>query len=1341
MTPCGFRGYASVDIFCDPNASGRFRCQRRPSGPLAKARAEFLLSSIAEEHKVSVEAEYEPKPEEWLKKFQHVRHGDSDKFSSACHMVGSNLKIIQRFVRAFGFAVDVVSIPFPAASPASLVVNAFASLFASFSKVSEDFDKIEDFFRKVADRLLSLETLSKHLGQPGKRDNLQERIVKLFICCLSVGKIGSEKVKHRPVAWCQQWSNEKKNKLDPELKRFDEALESLRLSIQTETYVAAIETNEAVEKLAQGVHNERDEILDWMSTFRHYTMHHKIEQQLPADFNGGRWLRESELFKSWKEGATNRVWYIGKPGAGKSVIAYSIINDLKSLAESSSSHDILVAYLYLTYTSQADVKTLLGSILRQLQAGSNLNEQVLKKFRDCRQCGRSGSQVQPPSMNDIRQMLSAVAKHKTVFVVVDALDESEQEIRQDLLEYIKDIGPNVKLLVTSRHLHHLETLQQGFQTSEIQAHNDDIEEYIESVIRKHTFLSMRQGLHQEIKREVQHRSGNMFIIVRLHMGAIAEVGKVADLKKLLRSLPEDLNGAYRKTMERIKHRDDKAQSRALFCLGWVGFSQRLLSTDELLHALAIYELRHDSTPDAYSNDILQDHMHLESEVISDCCGLLTDLVGEIRFVHRSAQEFFSRIRDTEFRDLDKQVTLACVDYLTTVPLQSKTAAPRERLSMLELSKEFPLLRYTGQHLHRHHRRIKNLERDEERTSFSLQCLRHKISIADQTQPPRDSSNAFYETPPPLHIVAYLGNPGVLTRLLRDGAAVSELDPYGQSPLDIAIKYRLDTVASILLRSGAEVDLATRTGHAILLHAMEGDQRKFVQQVIGHPSRPLLGDSFLTILGILYMIMLTPLEVMRPFLLSLLEVFRALPLGLPATNALEPSSTNSRIEQITASDPSLEKYRVLLSCAYEGDDATLELLLDPSASDPINMTLESSENDPRGSFVEDCYDSDSEIDSDSDIDSELKNDSEDSDQGGIDSGNSSLNERRWMKGTTAISLAPEEMKAAFLRTACFLAVESGKQEAVVAFLKVGIPPNLRNYQGQFLLHRATARSNGNLVKLLLEFGAEVDLRDHNGRSALLANAGIAKHQVLKILIQHKADLNLLTTGACHELRSQRLDQKSIWMGSITWRCANGHMECVRLLLEDGRAEASPISDTGKTPKGFVEDGEEHYDYILTGREQYAAQFMQAQELSSEERAFCRDEILHLLSKYGGRTPKELIQEMGKINFENKVSEWGRARGDEAGDTDDVIIILVGGEGITAPTVRTLHTSHEREGAACQAPARYAAHGRRRKKRMRGRRPGKDGLEIQSGRQEVGDGLPFYPPSLRELGASPSYRKAP
>ncbi|KAK8115380.1 hypothetical protein PG999_007449 [Apiospora kogelbergensis] len=1317
-----------------------------------KARAEFLLSSIAEEHKVSVEAEYEPKPEEWLKKFQHVRHGDSDKFSSACHMVGSNLKIIQRFVRAFGFAVDVVSIPFPAASPASLVVNAFASLFASFSKVSEDFDKIEDFFRRVADRLLSLETLSKHLGQPGKRDNLQERIVKLFICCLSVGKIGSEKVKHRPVAWCQQWSNETKNKLDPELERFDEALKSLRLSIQTETYVAAIETNEAVEKLAQGVHNERDEILDWMSTFRHYTMHHKIEQQLPADFNGGRWLRESELFKSWKEGATNRVWYIGKPGAGKSVIAYSIINDLKSLAESSSSHDILVAYLYLTYTSQADVKILLGSILRQLQAGSNLNEQVLKKFRDCRQCGRSGSQVQPPSMNDIRQMLSAVAKHKTVFVVVDALDESEQEIRQDLLEYIKDIGPNVKLLVTSRHLHHLETLQQGFQTSEIQAHNDDIEEYIESVIRKHTFLSMRQGLHQEIKREVQHRSGNMFIIVQLHMGAIAEVGKVADLKKLLRSLPEDLDGAYRKTMERIKHRDDKAQSRALFCLGWVAFSQRLLSTDELLHALAIYELRHDSTPDAYSNDILQDHMHLESEVISDCCGLLTDLVGEIRFVHRSAQEFFSRIRDTEFRDLDKQVTLACVDYLTTVPLQSKTAAPGERLSMLELSKEFPLLRYTGQHLHRHHRRIKNLERDEE----VLEAIHSFVSDGNATNLYSELLSHFnaYDTKsallikhnrrairrthstkplPPLHIVAYLGNPGVLTRLLRDGAAVSELDPYGQSPLDIAIKYRLDTVASILLRSGAEVDLATRTGHAILLHAMEGDQRKFVQQVIGHPSRPLLGDSFLTILGILYMIMLTPLEVMRPFLLSILEVFRALPLGLPATNALEPSSTNSRIEQITASDPSLEKYRVLLSCAYEGDDATLELLLDPSASDPINMTLESSENDPRGSFVEDCYDSDSEIDSDSDIDSELKNDSEDSDQGGIDSGNSSLNERRWMKGTTAISLAPEEMKAAFLRTACFLAVESGKQEAVVAFLKVGIPPNLRNYQGQCLLHRATARSNGNLVKLLLEFGAEVDLRDHNGRSALLANAGIAKHQVLKILIQHKADLNLLTTGGCHELYEAavfgapkavdfflREGVNASIRNRFGWAplhgaAANGHMECVRLLLEDGRAEASPISDTGKTPKGFVEDGEEHYDSILTGREQYAAQVMQAQELSFEERAFRRDEILHLLSKYGGRTPKELIQEMGIANFKNKVKEWGRARGDGAGDTDDVVIILVGGEGITAPTVRALRTSHEREGASGQPPARYAAHGRWRKKRMRGKRPEGGGVELRGYRR--------------------------
>lgn len=47
-------------------------------------------------------------------------------------------------------------------------------------------------------------------------------------------------------------------------------------------------------------------------------------------------------------------------------------------------------------------------------------------------------------------------------------------------------------------------------------------------------------------------------------------------------------------------------------------------------------------------------------------------------------------------------------------------------------------------------------------------------------------------------------------------------------------------------------------------------------------------------------------------------------------------------------------------------------------------------------------------------------------------------------------------------------------------------------------------------------------------------------------------------------------------------ANGHLECVKLLLDRG-AQSSPIFDTGKTPLDFVRSSKAHYDWVTLGQD--------------------------------------------------------------------------------------------------------------------------------------------------------------
>ncbi|OTA03559.1 hypothetical protein A9Z42_0040430 [Trichoderma parareesei] len=775
------------------------------------AQASFL-ASVATDRTVKPGAEYEPRPEEWLKAFKDRKHDQSNKFLAACTKVGSHLHVIQTFVRVTGFAVSAAASANPVASPASVVVNAFVWLFNSFAKVSSDYDKIEEFFGAISKMFWNLSSISNHLERLADSYALHQCIVEFLICCLSICKLASEQVHDKIKKWVRQLNGN--DKLDGEIAKLAAAHKQLRDCISTESLKATLDVRSDMSKIvSSNDRSERTVILEWLSPLDFSKVDDELAKRVSTTVVAGRWLLESELFRQWRDGNVDRLWYVGKPGAGKSVLASIIVKHLEQQApdisgKPSTLGDILVARLYLSYKSKFDMLDLLGSVLRQFQRGNDIHPEILNKYQEYQ--GNCNDKSQRPSLDELIMLLSKCTMNKTVYIVVDAMDEFSYNDREPLIKHLQGFKDDAKILVTSRDLNHLGMLQKGFEADKIEAHDEDMDEYIQRCIERCPNRKCLEEYCDQIMSQVKKKSGRMFLIVRLHMDALADVEVEAEVEQVLQKLPDTIDGSYENTMDRIHNRGGLRRIRVESTLAWVAYAQRPLSIHELQHALAI-----SGSP----GGIEKKYLRQKDEIISDCCGLLVqDLDGIVRYVHYSAQDYFYRIRAERFPNFDRQITIACARYLSISETQQLVKTQTWRKPSLRSAKEpgeYPFLKYAGQHLHTHHRRVQTSTGVQEGEDTDLVEVIRDFVTTENKQ--RNAKKRPWTLLQPLHVAVFLGSAQLVSSLIvEDGAVVNALDPYHKSPLDVAIKSGLDDVASILIGHGAKVDLSRKKGHVILL---------------------------------------------------------------------------------------------------------------------------------------------------------------------------------------------------------------------------------------------------------------------------------------------------------------------------------------------------------------------------------------------------------------------------------------------------------------------------------------------------------------------------------------------
>ena len=130
-----------------------------------------------------------------------------------------------------------------------------------------------------------------------------------------------------------------------------------------------------------------------------------------------------------------------------------------------------------------------------------------------------------------------------------------------------------------------------------------------------------------------------------------------------------------------------------------------------------------------------------------------------------------------------------------------------------------------------------------------------------------------------------------------------------------------------------------------------------------------------------------------------------------------------------------------------------------------------------------------------------------------------------------------------------AAERGRTEVVKLLLEKGADVNVKQIgTGATALIMASQGGHTEVVKLLLEKGADVNAKDNNGITALLIASSKGRTEVVKLLLGKGADVNVKTTND---------GTTAMWQAS-----QNGHTEVVKLLLEKG-ADVNAKDNNGIT----------------------------------------------------------------------------------------------------------------------------------------------------------------------------------
>lgn len=228
------------------------------------------------------------------------------------------------------------------------------------------------------------------------------------------------------------------------------------------------------------------------------------------------WLQATPKFLSWYDNSTSDcLCCYGIPGSGKSVLSASLVGHLREVTANEA--ESLLCYFYCDYADTASLEPfrLLGSIIKQ-----GLERLPLDHFGDAFESPFCEGQIMPTLSESSKYCLSVLQHFKTIYFVIDGIDELASDSQIIVLDFISSLLHNpfitAKVFVASRLEEHLikRTLKPypSLRLTKECVRGDIalvIDEQIRSTVTRQNPLLEDESLRQEVVDALVSRADDM----------------------------------------------------------------------------------------------------------------------------------------------------------------------------------------------------------------------------------------------------------------------------------------------------------------------------------------------------------------------------------------------------------------------------------------------------------------------------------------------------------------------------------------------------------------------------------------------------------------------------------------------------------------------------------------------------------------------------------------------------------------------------------------------------------------------------------------------------------------
>ncbi|PON21684.1 kinesin [Trichoderma gamsii] len=361
----------------------------------------------------------------------------------------------------------------------------------------------------------------------------------------------------------------------------------------------------------------------------------------------GAWLWEDDAYKLWsKETKSALLWIQGKPGSGKSTLCKKILKHLQTQHDlpdtyatpnKATFHNIapqprhrsvvLASFFYSLRGAKSEISNthMLQSLLHQLLGQEQrLYPAFRTRYRNL--LDRSQSPISW-TFKDLHSVFTSLGEFDdfplTIYLIIDAMDESEQSERSDILLLLKKFCRNesacvIKCVLASRpeediknSFYDIQKSQDFFHLVLERKNEEDIKKFIEIAMYKvqDAYLAERFKLTAEFEDMATYATANLMsrargvfmwveIVTRELERAVRRGVSPRKFKEIVDKLPNELEPFYERIVQDLmarfkRQRPKEAKSRlreAQRMLTWVTFAERPLHIREFRDAVATPEL-------------------------------------------------------------------------------------------------------------------------------------------------------------------------------------------------------------------------------------------------------------------------------------------------------------------------------------------------------------------------------------------------------------------------------------------------------------------------------------------------------------------------------------------------------------------------------------------------------------------------------------------------------------------------------------------------------------------------------------------------------------------------------